>query len=321
MESAIREVRAVRALEGGRQYKSLVGSFDDYNDAGPVLAAQYWLLRTTYTLGGGGYTAVVYRYEIGEASALVGFAYWRRGREVGPPEYVCAGGTYESKDGEYRPRLGPYLEFSSAYAASATSFAGIEDHVLKLMEEGVLRCTARAYEEEPTGAAQQGTALRLPIVMLVQALAVDLPEHERGLLPEHADPSYLGFLEAYCAGLTEEELVAQWGCLIGRNMQGSYHAGAQSSLTPRCGQKLVPLFMRGATEPYDYTASGWRELQVLAAAGDLLLNAIAPSFALFNQWTFLDGADAALAGSDSDAHAAAYRALIDFHGELLIQAT
>ena len=34
-----------------------------------------------------------------------------------------------------------------------------------------------------------------------------------------------------------------------------------------------------------------------------------------------DGADAALAGSDSDAHAAAYRALIDFHGELLIQAT
>lgn len=54
------------------------------------------------------------------------------------------------------------------------------------------------------------------------------------------------------------------------------------------GFKLVPMRIREVVQPFDHSLACWRELDITKRVSDLRLNGISPSFAYYNQWSYLE---------------------------------
>jgi hypothetical protein len=54
------------------------------------------------------------------------------------------------------------------------------------------------------------------------------------------------------------------------------------------------MYLRETMQPFDYNLAIWRELAVTQLVGDFVINYISPSFAIYNQWSYIEDADSAL---------------------------
>jgi hypothetical protein len=71
-------------------------------------------------------------------------------------------------------------------------------------------------------------------------------------------------------------------------------SGRAGKYSVKCGQKFTPLTVREVLQPFDVNFAAWREVYARQITADLVINAVAPSFAFDNQWTFIEGAGAEL---------------------------
>ncbi len=287
------------AAEGGARFRQLAKDFPAPSDdsslpqplSGLIRMSAFLQLRLQHPLGPAGYSSLVMSAGAGpKGRTHYAYAYWRRGRERDPPEYVCVSPTFDSRDGEYRGRFVRYPAWAAAYEAAATALAPLEAGALGLCAKGQLQLEARAY---PADAAEALTAwadrTRLPVTAFAVALALDLSRAAAGTLAPHTSGPYVALLQEVAAA--RPELARQ---AIPAATHGVFVSGSSEMFATQCGQKLVPLFVREVMQVGDYALGAWRELLVARLAGDLVLNFVAPGFALYNQWSYVEDADAAL---------------------------
>jgi hypothetical protein len=285
--------------EGGALFRRFVGRLPvraagahPLPMTGLVRMSSFLGLRLRYPLGPAGYTCLAMSATAGGASAHYAYAYWRRGEEAELPEYLCVSPTFDSRDGEYRRRFIRYPAFAGAYERLAAALAPVEEAVLRLMSSLGLRLDAAAYPEAGGRAADTAHEIRLPLMTFAVALLLDLWESTRGLLMAHTSGAYAGLMAAVAA--EDPDLALGSHAELTTEELNLFRRGSLDMIAVQCGQKLVPLFLREAMQALDYNLAAWRELAVARLAGDLVLNCVSPSFPLYNQWTYVEGADSGL---------------------------
>jgi hypothetical protein len=289
------------AIEGGARFKGFVETFPArsghpthvYPSTGRQRVMSGFLsLKLRYPLGPDGYSCLAMVATVASTSAHFGYAYWRRGREAEGPEYICVSPTFDSRDGEYRRRFIRGPVFLAAYEKLASELAPFEEAVLA-MAGGSLELKSVAYPEDAAERTiTQAADTRLPILAFTVALALDLWEVQRGMLMVHTSEAYVALMTKIAK--MQPSLLKEGGRLAHSAATAVFRRGSGDQFTVQCGQKLVPMFTREAMQALDYNLAAWRELAVTRLVGDLVLNFVSPSFALYNQWTYVEGADSAL---------------------------
>jgi len=286
-------------IEGGTRFKRFVKTFPArsvhpthvYPSSGRErVQGTFLTLKFRYPIGSDGYSCLAMTAKVDGVSAHFGYAYWRRGQEAEAPEYICISPTFDSRDGEYRRRFIRGPVFLESYERLASDLIPYEEAVLSMVR-GPLELTSIAYPETASeGIITQASDLRLPVLAFTVALMLDLWETQNGLLMVHTSNAYVTLMtkiaKMWPSLLRDRLWAAKLSCLFRR--------GATDLFTVQCGQKLVPMYTREVMQPLDYNLAAWRELAVTRLVGDLVLNCVSPSFALYNQWTYIEGADAAL---------------------------
>ncbi len=290
----------VSGAEGEERFRRLLAEFPvrvpeggaTYPMTGRARMPNFLQLKLRYPLGPEGYTCLAMEATSGKHTAHYAYAYWRRGREAENPEYICVSPTFDSRDGEYRRRFIRYPVFAETYEALASDLAPFEDAVIALTAEAKLELRAIAYPgEDSRTVAEKADEIRLMVVAFAVALALDLWESTRGLLMAHTSESYARLMVGLAA--VRPDLVKAGEALNART-QGKmiiFYRGSTNVFVVQCGQKIVPMYTREAMQAFDYNMAAWRELAVAQLAGDLVLNFLSPAFSLYNQWTYIEGAD------------------------------
>lgn len=296
-------------LEGGTRYKKFLAAHPARSDTrsapfpctGKQRMSNFLGLKLRYPLGAAGYNCLAMSATVGSDSVHYAYAYWRRSDAGGDPEYICISPTFESRDGEYRRRFIRYPVFADAYGKAVAELAAFEGAIIAMLGNGRLELKTTAY---PEAAAEQvvGHAMktRLPILAFAAAIAMDMRATEGGWIMTHTNAAYIAIMAAIAAAhpslaaasteasaWTERPTALSYALAV-------FHRGTKDALAVQCGQKLVPMHVREVSQFSDYNLAAWRELAVTRLAGDLVLNYLSPSFPLYNQWTYVEDADAAL---------------------------
>jgi len=300
--SQYRDSVNVASLGGNSSFKKLVQEFPatttNAKIPSPITGKQrmsnFLSLKLRYPLGPKGYTCLAMTATVGGHSAHYAYAYWRTGQENGPPEYICVSPTFESRDGEYRRRFIRYPVFMETYESLASILAPFEETILSSVGQSGLEIKSIVY---PADASEQvvGSAskTRLPIVAFVVALVLDLRKSQKGGLMIHTSKGYVGLMSEF-AKLHPELIKLSYKASSTAHQFVKFHRGSENRFTVQCGQKLVPMFMREAMQPHDFNLATWRELAITQFVGDLVINYVSPSFAIYNQWTYIEDTDSAL---------------------------
>jgi hypothetical protein len=286
--------------EGGERFKRFTKTFPvkpQSSGAYPITGRQrmvsFLSLKLRYPLGAEGYTCLAMGATSGRESAHYAYAYWRRGHEEEDPEYICVSPTFDSRDGEYRRRFIRYPVFAETYEKLASQLAPLEEAVISMAAEGKLELKTIVYpEDELHTIADRVTELRLMVTAFTASLALDLWQTVQGMLMIHTSEAYTRLIAAIAA--LRPRLVAVSETFRQGDQLALFERGSAPLITVQCGQKLVPMFNREAMQSSDYNLAAWRELAVTRLVGDLVINYVSPAFAIFNQWTYVEGADAAL---------------------------
>lgn len=293
-----REAVGIDAAEGGASFKKFVDQFPVRSSApnfpvpttGRQRMSSFLSLKLRYPMGSAGYSCLVMSARIGETTSHYAYVYWRRNDTVGAkPEYICVSPTYDSRDGEYRRRFIRYPVFESAYEKYIKEIAPFEEATLEMVGDGTLSLRATAYPDSEFITEVS----RLPIMAFAVSQMMDLIDCERGTLMLHTNPDYAKILTAVSKKnpslVTKSIEVAMTSQAI-----NIFRRGVSDQFAVRCGQKLTPMYVREVVQTSDYNLAAWRELAVTRLVSDLVINYVTPSFAMHNQWSYIEGADPAL---------------------------
>lgn len=276
-------------LEGGVAYKKFLTSFAGVprRFTGQMRMQAFVRLRYEYPMGGNGYTCVVLSATSRNAEVIFGLCYIRSGK--GDVEYVCASPTFESMDGEYRHRFIQYAAFQKAYDALEKELSEFEKHLLEMIASDKLAIEATIYPPQ----AAEGVAATIEKGRLgIRMLAVSMMLDSQSTIQGHTIPSYGALIRDIEAGWPEMRPAAK---AIHKNKTSHmFINGAQGALRVECGQKLTPLMSKEVSSPHDINFGAWRELYARQLASNLVINGVAPSLHLDNQWVYIEGADAGL---------------------------
>lgn len=287
------------ALEGGGGYHAFLDAPCDRLSTLKRIQA-FHIVKFGYPLRRAGYTVAVFGGRMSTtdsrsrpAGAYYAYAYWPRGAEA--PEYICLGPTYDSRDGEYRHRFLWYPQFREGWDCLREQLAPYEELLLAAMGADELLLDVHVFPDTAEHVYPFLDGGRLGLEALSAVLALDGRQVLSGVLDTHATAAYSALLRALCG--RDLPLFADQdpaGDELGRQF-AVFQAGAEGEpYRPQCGQKLTPLTVREALLVGDAALAPWREAWVGQRAADLVVNGAAPGFALYGNWTYLDGAGAAL---------------------------
>ena len=271
-------------LDGSNKFKKLCKSFPvDMSEnklplSGQTLMGTFISTKVMYPIAKNGYICTMMSCKIKNITINYAFAYWRN-IEDEIPEYICVSPTFESQDGEFRRRFmigSRYLKFIDEFAEY------IEPYEIAIIEmiSKILDLDVFIYPESDIISSKVDN-LRLPITALVVALILDLQDFHQNRLMMHVNNNYKTFLNIV-KELYPHLLEIKNNNKFRRIINSDDDDGIQ------CGQKLVPMFVKETTNIMDYNFSAWRELLITFLVNNLLINFISPSFAVFNQWTFIE---------------------------------
>lgn len=249
--------------------------------------------KVKYAIDADGYDCVSLTVSINGVSAIYGYAYWRKTSTQSQPDFICVSPTFKSRDGEYRSRFITGKDFYEAYDDPECKLEPFEDAVLSLVQNNGLVLDLMAYPDAFADIASRAAdETRLLIMTFTVALGLDLRYCHQNILEFHTEQKYVTVLKTILDLKPEFHDIKKYHTKRRIHLFGG--GGKYGDLGLKCGQKIVPMFVREIITAYDYNMSTWRELIITKAASDLALNFISPSFALFNDWFFVEGVDASL---------------------------
>ena len=278
------------------------GELLQYPITGRIRMENFIFLKFKNSLSIDGYTCCVLNAKIDKASSHYAYLYWKKGLEDLDPEYICISPTYESRDGEYRKRFIKWQIFNKAFNYHTKDLHLFEQTVSKLVIDSLLELNMTFYPADAT-IIRHYQHSRLPIKIFAYILALDLWEYSTGLLMTHTHPQYIKLISHISRDfpeLVEKSRQIQYKEIKNLETEKTQHyitlKFEHSSQTSelQCGQKIVPMFYREVVQFEDYNLSVWRETLIQQHISDLVINFICPSFPIYNQWTYIEDANASL---------------------------
>lgn len=234
------------------------------------------------------YTVTCYKIATpGIAPAIYAYAYWRRGATE--PEYMCAGPTYKSQDGEYRKSLIYYPNFAHTYASANEHpvFSQVESWVLGQIEQGGLQIDVTVYPDTEAELAGASNELRIGIMLLTyQTIRMNMSNTPATHVNQALDNNISSALgesgKAMLAGIQgDKELVGHIKTLL---------TGIAERITV-VGQKFIPTTVMDIVYQGNVRYQPWREIWLSERATDLVVNSRCEHMPIFNQWALVRGAD------------------------------
>lgn len=297
----------VPPCEGGTTYTEAIKSFPVHcSIGGPIAGRQrmetFLEMKMRFPIGTVGYSCASFSasYSAG-VETVYAIAFWpnqrQRQGQLGSddgPEYLCVSPTFDSRDGEYRRRLLPYKTFCALVEQHADRLASFEDAVSTMSTGGArtLELKTECFGNLATAECLPGLKeSRLPLVALAVALMLDSGAAVQGLLALHTHKNYSDFI-ASC--LRDDAVGESLTVLVPEQILIDFTTGAPDRYSVQCGVKLVPMFARETQLPFDYNLGAWRELEITKLVGDITLAYISPSFAIYNQWSYVEAVSARL---------------------------
>jgi len=277
-------------IEGSRAFKRFLGKVQYLDMAtikysGALRVQDFQIIKFGYPLRRAGYTVGVAKAKMGGAEGVVGYYYWPL--EGGAPEYVCLSPTFDSCDGEYRHRFTWYEQFLAGYD-NLEPMSQLEEVLLGLVRDGELELEFRAFPSERSDLAEDyARENRLTLKALAAIVSLDMADHGEGGPEIHTSPKHGALLRALAPNYVGAFPEGQEGVKY-RNAAGVLETGGRAHRA-QCGQKMVPLTLRGAAQVMDINYSPWREVWVGGLASDLVVNGVSPCFPLCGSWTYLGG--------------------------------
>ena len=159
-------------IEGGERFKRLTKNFPvaskldndtPFPSTGKQRMENFLSLKLRYPLGPSGYSCLAMSATIGRKTAHFAYAYWRRGSESEPPEYICVSPTFDSRDGEYRRRFIRGPVFLDTYEKLASELTPFEEAVVAMLS-GPLELKSSAYPESAAAAMTSRAPAEMPHV-------------------------------------------------------------------------------------------------------------------------------------------------------------
>lgn len=309
----VRDQLQLDKAEGSSQYKQFLDSMsvDSFSLSGARRVQSFHIIKYGYPARRAGYVVAAFRVKCFAPGSMTvshethyAYAYWPRQPRFGAvaeePEYVCLSPTFDSRDGEYRHRFIWYPQFHEGYEANVPNLSKIEDRLLRLQNSDEVGIDTLVYSNDDVARQQVGRCIktkRLDLKTLVAVLATDALRFKVGTLQTHAAPSYVTLftlLHEQFAGV-----FANWSQADKESMSVFETGRANQPLRTQCGQKLMPLTIREAIQVCDINFAPWREIWVSQRVTDLVVNGVAPMFAISNNWFYLDGVDRDLFGNEA----------------------
>lgn len=310
MSVQYREAVGLAGSEGGARYQRVIDGYPTVPPDDPRVAfcgrtrmSRFLDLKLGWPLSGQGYVAaaVSARFK-GHSRTVVAYFYWPRGDTAGMPEYVALGHTYDSRDGEYRSLFTNWEAFEFFERALAGLLEGVERAVLDAVGERRLKIDVDRFPstDQASGPDLGRLAVRaLAVVVLREAVnrsyGVALPPHVSAPYRQFAADVAKAFAETFQSVAAETASAAAADAIYNAiHALFAGIAGTADDGAMQCGQKLVPMFVKETERPNDVGLAAWRELELNELATELVLNFCSPSFSIYNQWTFVEGATADL---------------------------
>ena len=291
-----RQAVNLSSAEGSLRFRRLASELPVLDKKGEQLASgrnrinRFLQLKMRFALAHDGYSCRAYYARLRVAGApdtfvCYAFAFWPAQRDQSV-DYVCVAPTFDSRDGEFRQRFIPAAAFVKGCDLYSESTRAAEDLIGVLLADGRLELRATDFGSTPPGPATFTRVLgdRLSVAALAVALTLDAWNSIRSLLAAHIHADYLRFVSK----VIELEPVIT---LRSRDLDPQrwiFERGVLTSNTTACGVKLVPMFAREVQQPFDVNLGAWRELEISQAVGDLVVQFVSPSFAMYNQWSFIE---------------------------------
>lgn len=221
-------------------------------------------------------------------------------------QFICAGPTYRSQDGEYRPRVIGYDQLTAFLDKYHAEAEDVEESVVRKITEGDLQFQVDFFY--PTGFKGNRRAYedsintsRLPIKLYILCWLHDFYYIHTKTIENHVNPAYqyiiyrpedIPILESIIERLGKvgvRGMAARASQYITDINQPSYNLSFL-----QVGQKIFPLTVFEAIRTDDINFNTWRELYITNMASNLVLNLISPGFSFINTWFYIQNAHAGL---------------------------
>jgi hypothetical protein len=238
------------------------------------------LVVSTFTL--------IYRKELQPESVLYAFVYSEQVNGELIPKYFCANPSFESKDGEYRPKIGRYENLSIL----KTTYPDIMDEINAYLttKKGRMSWDISINHFSSGVNTTRKYSKLLEGVLSDELLAIIwfncVYNRFYGMIEVHANEKFnrvLGLTGSSLARDTNfyQKLRETYGndkLRHFRQLQDYFYVNPTLDKSFRLGQKIIPLSVIEAERAYSIGYKPWREMLVTNKLGDLVVNRICPGF-------------------------------------------
>jgi hypothetical protein len=246
------------------------------------------------------------------------------------PKYVCASPTYASRDGEYRQRYIPFSQVLSAKTQYPELWSAAEEEVLSKMMETYLaddiydKYTIPIEGGAETSAIMSGDMIfnadvypseedmelsevlkkwannsRMAIHLYIAAFLVDGLNIYNNLEENHINENYKIIIydddndtEFFDKWTSASEFKIQLNKCVYILSFIQTQSECETSFL-KIGQKIIPLTIQEVLTR-DVALGVWKEIIISNLCSNLVINGIAPGFAVSGPWFFLQGVDSGL---------------------------
>jgi hypothetical protein len=212
-------------------------------------------------------------------------------------EYICAGHTYKSADGEYRAGFVPAKQFVDVYEEYYNIIKPYEKHILNRAKRGDFSLKSIAHFPDAISSANRGKfqneldASRIVIKLFTVTFMSTLLNVHNKTNSLHVNA---GFNDAMFdteditkfQEIMKKQDMTQFGKLISR-FRAIRTGGASTKLTTVCGQKIIPLRAKELEDLENIRYDTWREIYIGQRVGDLVVNCISPNFPIFKDYMLI----------------------------------
>ena len=261
------------SVDGGIRFKKITDKYPAVSNGenhsyGMVKMFNYLRIKYKIPISTNGYICASFSASIDNVTSKYAYMYWRRNGGSSEPEYICISSTYESRDGEWRNTFLRYSEFIASYEKNAEYIDLIERKILELIGSGFLQLDVNIF---PEGASILSNDDNTRAAIIAFAYVLIKP------IDDNVNKNFVKIVNLIREKSPEfDKIHTDW------------------QFYRLCGQKITPMFSREITQLLDYNLATWRELQISQIVSDLVLNFISPSFAFYNQWTYIEGVNESL---------------------------
>jgi hypothetical protein len=214
-------------------------------------------------------------------------------------KYLNIGPSLESVDGEYRSGVCDWLGLYKLQQYYQSVYESVIGYLKR--KNGSRKYKLRRETFFPTARLKSYEAdldrhfakFEIPLNMYMMVWYIGIYNKLTNIREDHVNERYIAFIDKYGDEDVEffKSLIVSHGKetieIIYRYLQNLSISGKYATTVLGMGQKLTPLNLLEAQNPFDVRFVPWRDYLVSQALSKLVINNICPGFALMNSWAYV----------------------------------